>query len=168
MVSICAIILITQRSTSQVSRTLPLSSLKMAQKIIHTLVFYLGLAIIPLVLLRTLYRAYATPLRNVPGPWAAQFTRLWYAKAIHSSQWQKIVVDLHRKHGPVVRISPNECSIDDPEAAKIIYRFRDQIVEVCSPFETPAGGLRWLMAIAAIRLLGIAISGARYFHLARY
>lgn len=32
--------------------------------------------------------------------------------------------------GPIVRISPNEYSIDDPDAARIMYRTRDELVKV--------------------------------------
>ncbi len=32
--------------------------------------------------------------------------------------------------GPIVRISPNEYSIDDPDAARITYRSRDELVKV--------------------------------------
>lgn len=32
--------------------------------------------------------------------------------------------------GPIVRISPNEYSIDDPDAARIIYRTKDELVKV--------------------------------------
>lgn len=38
-------------------------------------------------------------------------------------------MDLHKKYGPVVRIAPNEYSIDDLEASKIIYRSRDPLVK---------------------------------------
>jgi hypothetical protein len=81
-------------------------------------------------LFRTLYDAYATPLRDVPGPWLAKFTRLWLFQAIRSREYQKINIELHQKHGPIVRLAPNEYSIDDPEAASIIYRTKDQLVKV--------------------------------------
>ncbi len=79
---------------------------------------------------RTLYSAYATPLRDVPGPWLAKFTRLWLLQAIRSREYQKINLQLHQKYGPIVRLAPNEYSIDDPEAAQIIYRTKDQLVKV--------------------------------------
>ena len=48
---------------------------------------------------RKLYDAYATPLRRVPGPWWAKFTRLWHVKAVASRSFEKINIDLHRKYG---------------------------------------------------------------------
>ena len=77
-----------------------------------------------------LYEAYTSPLRNVQGPWLARFTRFWYARSTYSRQGHKINMDLHKKYGPVVRIAPNEYSIDDFEASKIIYRSRDPLVKV--------------------------------------
>lgn len=79
---------------------------------------------------RTLYCEYATPLRDIPGPWVAKYTRFWLCRAINSREFDKINIDLHKKHGPIVRLAPNEYSFDDPEAAQIIYRFKDQLVKV--------------------------------------
>lgn len=83
------------------------------------------------IFLSKLYQAYASPLRDVQGPWLARFTRFWYARSTYSRQGHKINMDLHKKYGPIVRIAPNEYSIDDLEASKIIYRSRDPLVKVC-------------------------------------
>ena len=107
------------------------STLELLRKIPHSFSFYIALLIIPLFL-HTFYQAYATPLRNVPGPWIAKFTRLWLLRAINSREYQRINVELHRKYGPVVRISPNEYSVDDPDASTVIYRSRDQLIKVLS------------------------------------
>lgn len=90
-----------------------------------------ALALVLWTLFSKLYQAYTSPLRDVQGPWLARFTRFWYAKSTYSRQGHKINMDLHNKHGPVVRIAPNEYSIDDFEASKIIYRSRDPLVKVC-------------------------------------
>lgn len=97
---------------------------------------------------RTLIKAYSLPLSDIPGPWIAKFTRLWLMQAISTRSWDKINIRLHRQYGgfktlswytlelpnsrvgSIVRISPNEYSIDDPDAAKIIYRTRDELVKV--------------------------------------
>ena len=39
------------------------------------------------------------PLRDVPGPWMAKFSRLWLMRAYASRSFQQINRDLHRKHG---------------------------------------------------------------------
>ena len=88
------------------------------------ILFGLSLA---LITFRTIHRAYFTTLSDIPGPWLAKFTRFWLAKAIYSRNYHKINAELHEKWGPVVRIAPNEYSIDDADAAQIIYRSRDQL-----------------------------------------
>ena len=89
------------------------------------------LAVVLWTLFNKLYQAYATPLRDVQGPWLARFTRFWYAKSTYSRQGHKVNMSLHNKYGPIVRIAPNEYSIDDLEASKIIYRSRDPLIKVC-------------------------------------
>ena len=89
----------------------------------------LGL-LLALLIFRTIYRAYVNPLRDVPGPWLARFTRLWLAVANSSRRYNEINRELHQKYGPIVRIAPNEYSIDDPDAAQIIFRSRDQLPKV--------------------------------------
>ena len=37
---------------------------------------------------------------------------------------------LTRETGPIVRIAPNEYSIDDPRSAKVIYRSGNQLMKV--------------------------------------
>ncbi|KAJ4509695.1 Pisatin demethylase [Exophiala dermatitidis] len=61
------------------------------------------------------------PLRDVPGPFWARFTRLWYLKEIAGGRFEKTNVQLHNKYGPIVRIAPNYYSIDDVDAIRTIY-----------------------------------------------
>ncbi|KAL4929023.1 cytochrome P450 [Aspergillus undulatus] len=66
------------------------------------------------------------PLRDVPGPGPARYTRLWYLRKIKGGNFHHENIDLHRKNVPhhqdkIVRIAPNMYSIDDLDAAKIIY-----------------------------------------------
>lgn len=70
------------------------------------------------------------PLKAVPGPFAARFTRLWYFLEIYKGSFEKTNIELHEKYGPVVRIAPNEYSIDDVEAAKAIYGHGNAFVKV--------------------------------------
>ena len=89
----------------------------------------LGL-LLALITFRTIYRAYFTSLRDIPGPWLAKFTRFWLARAIYSRKYHIVNAELHHKWGPIVRIAPNEYSIDDPDAAQVIYRSKDQLDKV--------------------------------------
>lgn len=77
--------------------------------------------------LSVIYLEFRNPLRNIPGPTLANYTRFWLLKAVASRNWHKIITDLHRRYGPIVRIAPNEYSFDDPEAAKVIFRTRNQL-----------------------------------------
>ncbi|KAL9636727.1 MAG: hypothetical protein Q9164_002642 [Protoblastenia rupestris] len=96
---------------------------KTAEKSLSTVLPWILLVLVFAYALDTLYKAYATPLRDIPGPWLAKFTRIWLFTAIAKRDFQTTNVDLHRKYGPIVRIAPNEYSIDDPEAAQEAHLF---------------------------------------------
>ncbi|EXJ59424.1 uncharacterized protein A1O5_12305 [Cladophialophora psammophila CBS 110553] len=70
-----------------------------------------------------LHVRYNTALRAVPGPLLASFTRLWKVKTILTARQELVLLELHRKHGKshLVRIGPNEISVSDPGALKVIY-----------------------------------------------
>lgn len=77
-----------------------------------------------LLVLRILYALFTrlfSPLRHVPGPVAARFTKLWYVYRMAKGQFQYENIELHRRYGPVVRIAPNFVSFDDPAALKTVY-----------------------------------------------
>ncbi|POS71569.1 hypothetical protein DHEL01_v210040 [Diaporthe helianthi] len=74
-----------------------------------------------LAILYCLIRAFVSPLRSIPGPFLARFSRLWYLQKVWTGELSLLNVDLHRRYGPVVRIAPNEYSLDDPAAVKAIY-----------------------------------------------
>ncbi|KIW06554.1 uncharacterized protein PV09_02984 [Verruconis gallopava] len=78
-----------------------------------------GLAIVRFVLLAV--RSITSPLRRVPGPFAARFTRLWYFNRVNKGAFEKENIALHRKYGSIVRIAPDHYSIDEPAAIKQIY-----------------------------------------------
>lgn len=61
------------------------------------------------------------PLRNIPGPFAARFTKLWYFGRVSKADFCHENIALHRKYGPLVRLAPGYVSIDDPSVIKTIY-----------------------------------------------
>ncbi|KAJ5505705.1 Cytochrome P450 [Penicillium expansum] len=83
-----------------------------------------------LVLLRGLYlvvyRLYLSPLAKVPGPKLAALSS-WYEAYYdlvsegHGGQFVFQVKRLHEKHGPIVRVGPNEVHIDDPDYYNEVY-----------------------------------------------
>ncbi|KZT10043.1 cytochrome P450 [Laetiporus sulphureus 93-53] len=60
-------------------------------------------------------------LRSYPGPIFAKFTSVWLAWIIKRGRWSKTVEELHRTHGPFVRLSPNHISVADPNAFNPVY-----------------------------------------------
>lgn len=74
------------------------------------------------------------PLRSVPGPFLARFTRWWYFFAIYKGDFERTNVELHKKYGPVVRIAPEEYSVDDVEGARVIYGLGKGFVKACIYF----------------------------------
>ncbi|VUC25700.1 unnamed protein product [Clonostachys rosea] len=82
------------------------------------------------VLLYLVVQPWFSPQRHLPGPFLARITRLWLFKKVYHGTFPTTNIELHRKYGtcdpdaclgPIVRIAPNEYSIDDLSAAKTIY-----------------------------------------------
>ncbi|KAF4550341.1 Cytochrome P450-like protein 23 [Elsinoe fawcettii] len=69
----------------------------------------------------TLYRRFLHPLAHIPGPPLAKITGAWRDTHYWRGNWHEDVLALHRKYGPVVRIAPNELSVVDQQAMKLLY-----------------------------------------------
>jgi hypothetical protein len=63
------------------------------------------LTLFVLVLAVRLARNYLR-LRQVPGPFLAQFTDLWRSWSQNSPRFGDKMLELHRKYGPLVRTGP--------------------------------------------------------------
>ncbi|KAK3943388.1 Pisatin demethylase [Diplogelasinospora grovesii] len=103
----------------------------------HWLLLSLGAIIV-----RSLYKRYASPLRKYPGPWLASVSRLWKVISTASGRTHLQHIDLHRKYGPIVRIAPNEVSLASPEAARTLLSagkrfFKTPFYGVFPPPENP-------------------------------
>ena len=87
---------------------------------------------------KTVHRIYFHPLSSYPGPKIAAATRLWYVYKILRGDLAKTIADLHRIHGPVLRVAPNELSFTSASAWQDIYGFRTGKPEMAkeSPFYT--------------------------------
>ena len=68
------------------------------------------------IIIRAVYRRYIHPLRHVPGPFLASFTSLWLLAVQYSPRQHWVYVDLHKRYGPVVRISPYRVIFTSAEA----------------------------------------------------
>ncbi|KAL5325161.1 hypothetical protein ACEPPN_006284 [Leptodophora sp. 'Broadleaf-Isolate-01'] len=69
------------------------------------------------------YRVYFSPLSKFPGPKLAAATLFYeaYYDVIKQGQYTFKIRELHKKYGPIIRISPYELHIDDPEYYETLY-----------------------------------------------
>ncbi|KAK1710367.1 cytochrome P450 [Colletotrichum lupini] len=68
-------------------------------------------------------RLYFSPVSHVPGPRLAALTQLYefYYDIVLGGQYTFKIIELHRRYGPVVRISPWEVHVGDPEFFSELY-----------------------------------------------
>ncbi|KAK0501635.1 cytochrome P450 monooxygenase [Armillaria luteobubalina] len=59
-------------------------------------------------------------LRSYPGPLIAKFSDAWLAYVVHQGHRSEVIHDLHRKHGPFVRIAPNHVSVALSDAQPMV------------------------------------------------
>jgi hypothetical protein len=78
------------------------------------------------------YRIFLHPLSHIPGPFAARTTELWRTSRYFRGTWHKDILELHRRYGPVVRVSPNEVSVVDADALTTVWGFSKPAVKVSS------------------------------------
>lgn len=60
-------------------------------------------------------------LQDIPGPVFAKFSNLWRLVETWKGHYERVVQDLHRRHGNVVRVGPNVVSLADPDVIESIY-----------------------------------------------
>ncbi|KAJ8131509.1 hypothetical protein O1611_g2121 [Lasiodiplodia mahajangana] len=63
-------------------------------------------------------------LRKAPGPVLAGFTDLWRAYHQYNGRIRERILDLHARHGPIVRYGVRCISISDPEVINVVYGSR--------------------------------------------
>ncbi|KAL4936174.1 hypothetical protein BDV06DRAFT_233669 [Aspergillus oleicola] len=81
----------------------------------------LGLGIF--LLARTIYRLYFHPLSHIPGPKLAAISHLYevYHDIWRGGLYLFEIEKMHKQYGPIVRITPREIHIADPEFYEEIY-----------------------------------------------
>lgn len=68
-----------------------------------------------------LYTRLTSPLSKIPGPFYTNLTPLYLIYQEFSGNRRTYIDSLHSIYGPVIRISPHECSFSSYEAMKQIY-----------------------------------------------
>ncbi|KPM37919.1 hypothetical protein AK830_g8634 [Neonectria ditissima] len=70
-----------------------------------------------------LYPLFLSPLAKIPaGHWSCHVTPFWILRARKTNCQNRTLHRAHLKHGPVVRIGPNELSVDGVQALRIVYQ----------------------------------------------
>ncbi|GAM87000.1 hypothetical protein ANO11243_050210 [Dothideomycetidae sp. 11243] len=69
------------------------------------------------------YRLYLSPLANIPGPKIAAATSLYsaYHDLIRRGQYVRVIEEMHRRYGSVVRIQPDTVHVCDPRFIEKLY-----------------------------------------------
>ncbi|KAI5920337.1 cytochrome P450 [Camillea tinctor] len=70
------------------------------------------------------YRLFLHPLARFPGPRLAAITRWYeaYYDIVQNGQYTFKIAELHKKYGPIIRISPYELHVIDPTYFEKLYR----------------------------------------------
>ncbi|RAL03462.1 cytochrome P450 [Aspergillus ibericus CBS 121593] len=94
-----------------------------------TLLTIPALSAVALGLLAVLVGRAVSQGRDIPGPWLARYTRLWYIWQMVKGDFQYTNIKLHRRFGKVVRIAPGWYSLNDVDALKAIYAHGSQFTK---------------------------------------
>lgn len=86
------------------------------------LTVYLPLLGLILVVVRFLHVRFFHPLREFPGPFWAAHTDLWRVYHLSTKRFPDTLLKLHARHGPVVRIAPNDLSFEGVGIIEQVYK----------------------------------------------
>jgi cytochrome P450 len=91
---------------------------------------------------QTLYRAYTSPLRKIPGPWYARISHIGLKWHVLRGRRIHYIHELHARYGPIVQIAPNEVAVSDLDAFGEIHRIgsgylKSPWYQQFSPSESP-------------------------------
>lgn len=78
----------------------------------NALAMYIFLLPLAVSIAYVIYQRFLSPLAGIPGPLSASLSRLWITNASRAGRFHVVIQDLHKKHGKVVRIGPNEVYVD--------------------------------------------------------
>lgn len=78
--------------------------------------------IIFLSLFYVLYQRFLHPLSRYPGPFLASLTDLYKVYLLYTGRLPALLLQLHEKHGDVIRIGPDELTFSNAAALLDIYK----------------------------------------------
>lgn len=76
-------------------------------------VILLSAGLLSYIILTCIYRRFFHPLAHVPGPFLSAVTKLY--QSYYNRRYYLQIEKLHAQYGPIVRITPDEVHIADPE-----------------------------------------------------
>ncbi|KAM7187555.1 Cytochrome P450 [Naviculisporaceae sp. PSN 640] len=98
---------------------LPLSKTTLALPHLTILVLIITLSFLVIILVRRYNH-----LSHIPGPFPASLTNLWRFSKQYNAPIQPLLYQLHKTHGPIVRIGPNTVSISSPADITSVFGAR--------------------------------------------
>ncbi|KAM7202475.1 hypothetical protein V8F33_002695 [Rhypophila sp. PSN 637] len=86
-------------------------------------VIFLSLLLVFFVQRYILFPAFFSPLASIPkAHWSAPFYRLWILSVRWNRRENKTLLALHQRLGPVIRLGPNEVSINTIDGVRTVYQ----------------------------------------------
>lgn len=72
-----------------------------------------ALVLVGLVVVRAIVRRYWTPIRDIPGPFLASFSKLWQVYQLWKGHIEEELIYLHKKHGIIHQICIFSCTLSN-------------------------------------------------------
>jgi hypothetical protein len=82
------------------------------------------------VIFQYIWSYLSSPIKNIPGPFAAKFTNLWRLFDTWGGRTELTHQLLHQKYGQIVRIGPDIVSLSDPALICKVYDSRGTFLKV--------------------------------------
>ncbi|KAI9791752.1 MAG: hypothetical protein M1816_003562 [Peltula sp. TS41687] len=111
-----------------------------------TLIILVAASLLVWEICGVIYHLYLSPLAKFPGPKLAASSRFYefYYDCLLKGKFAFKISELHKRYGPIVRISPYEVHIDDPDYFDQIYSVTSRLDKYSwfyDCFNLPAAGL---------------------------
>ncbi|KAJ7702664.1 cytochrome P450 monooxygenase pc-bph [Mycena rosella] len=68
-------------------------------------------------------------IRQYPGPFLAKITYAWLLGVVITRRRSQIIHEMHKKYGPIIRITPSEISFSSPEAYYDIHSASSKVTK---------------------------------------